>query len=174
MKRDKAVLPAPGEPLIQTILNQVEGAFDEIIISIAKGRRYDFLPYLQVEDAVEGQGPLAGILSGLRAARNEIGLVAACDMPQLNLDFLAELIETSDRYEVVVPRTSKGLEPLLAVYKKSVIPRIEKLLASSERSVLALFDLCRTKYVDIGDAVWLKNLNTPEDYARYLRLLRKK
>jgi molybdenum cofactor guanylyltransferase len=171
MKRDKAVLPAPAEPLIQTILSQVEGAFDEIVISIAKGRPYDFLPYRQVEDAVEGQGPLAGILSGLRAARNETGLVVACDIPQLNLDFLKKLIDLSKRYEIVVPRTAKGLEPLLAVYKRSVIPRIEKLLASSERSVLALYDLCRTKYVDIEDAAWLKNLNTPEDYKNYLKSL---
>ena len=174
MKRDKAVLPAPIEPLIRRILNQVEGAFEEIVISIAKGRPYDFLPYRQVEDAIEGQGPLAGILSGLRAARNKTALVVACDIPQLDLDFLKKMIEMSDRYEVVVPRTPKGLEPLLAVYKKSVIPRITKLLASSERSVLALFDLCRTKYVEVPDPSWLRNLNTPVDYAGYLRSLKKK
>jgi molybdopterin-guanine dinucleotide biosynthesis protein A len=171
MKKDKAVLPAPVEPLIQKILGQVEGVFDEIVVSVAKGRRYDFLPYRQVEDTVEGQGPLAGILAGLRAARYETALVAACDIPVLKIDVLKKLIEMSDGCDIVVPRTPKGLEPLLAVYKRSVLPRLEKLLASGERQVLALFDLCRTEYINLADAAWLENLNTPEDYDAYLNSL---
>jgi molybdopterin-guanine dinucleotide biosynthesis protein A len=89
-------------------------------------------------------------------------LVVACDVPEVYKNFLKKLIDLSDRYEVVVPRTAKGLEPLLAVYKKTVIPRVEKLLASSERSVLALFDLCRTKYVDIEDAQFAMPATKPQ------------
>jgi molybdopterin-guanine dinucleotide biosynthesis protein A len=175
MKRDKARLLVPDEPLIQRILNQVEGFFGEILISVSRGQSYDFLPCRLVEDEVEEQGPLGGILSGLRAAANDVCIAMACDIPDINLDFLARMLEEAAGYEIVVPCPAKGLfEPLLAVYKKSVIPKIEKLLASSNRQVLALFDLCRTKFLEMDDASWLKNLNTPQDYKEYLRSLRQK
>jgi molybdopterin-guanine dinucleotide biosynthesis protein A len=173
MKRDKALLPVAGEPLVQRILSQVQGLFDEILVSVAKGRRYDFLQYSQVEDEVDGLGPLAGILSGLRAARNPVSFVMACDVPRLDRDFVSRMLDAAEDFDIAVPRTDKGLEPLLAVYKKTAIPHIERLLASSERRVLALFDRCRTRVVDIGRPPWLLNLNTPGDYRKYLRSLKK-
>ena len=175
MKRDKARLLVPDEPLIQRILNQVEGFFDEILISVSRGQSYDFLPCRLIEDEIEEQGPLGGILSALRAAANDACIVMACDIPDINLDFLARMLGEAVGYEIVVPSPGEGLfEPLLAVYRKSVIPKIERLLASSNRQVLALFDLCRTKFLEMDDASWLKNLNTPQDYKKYLQSLRRK
>jgi len=175
MKRDKARLPVSDKPLIQRILGQVEGLFEEILISVSPGQRLDFLPFRLIEDEVEGQGPLGGILSGLRAAAHDVCLVAACDIPDIRIDFLERMLEEAQDYEIVVPSPAKGLsEPLLAVYKKSVIPKIEKLLSSSNRQVLALFRLCRTKFVEMADPSWLRNLNTPKQYKDYLRLLRPK
>jgi len=173
MKRNKALLSIAGKPLIQRILIQVEGLFDEIVVSIAKGRRYDFLRYSQVEDEADGQGPLAGILSGLRAARNPVSFVMACDVPRLDSGFVSQMVEAAEGFDIAVPRTDQGLEPLLAVYKKTAIPHIERLLASSERQVLALFERCRTRVVEIGRPAWLLNLNTPGDYRKYLRSLKK-
>ncbi len=175
MRRDKARLPVPDEPLVRRILKQVDGFFGEVLISVSKGQRFDFLrsdPYAVrlVEDEVEGQGPLAGILSGLRAAAHGVCLVAACDIPDIDLDFLARMLEEAEGCEIVVPSPAKGMfEPLLAVYKKSVIPKIEELLASNVRQVLALFDLRRTRFLKMEDTSWLRNLNTPEDYISYLK-----
>ncbi len=172
MKRDKARLSIDNEPLIQKILSQVQGFFDEVLISVSKGQHFEFVSHPQVPDEVEGQGPLAGILSGLKAAAHEVCLVAACDIPYIHLDFVVRMLDESKGFEIVVPCRGKGkFEPLLAVYKKSVIPKIEKLLASSNRQVLALFDLCQTRFLEMDDSSWLKNLNTPEDYQDYLQSL---
>jgi len=175
MKQDKVRLLVGTEPLIQKILKQVEGYFDEVLLSVSKGQTFDFVSCPQVEDECEGQGPLAGILSGLRAAAHDVCVVAACDIPDIDMAFIARMLEVSEDYEIVVPSSAEGtFEPLLAVYKKSVIPKIEKLLASSNRQVLALFDLCKTRVLKMGDSSWLKNLNTPEDYTEYLQSLRRK
>lgn len=175
MKQDKARLVVGTEPLIQKILKQVEGYFDEVLLSVSKGRPFDFVSCPQVEDEVEGQGPLAGILSGLRAAAHDVCVVAACDIPDIDMAFIARMLEASEGCEIVVPSSAEGkFEPLLAVYKKSVIPKIERLLASSNRQVLALFDLCKTRVLKMGDSSWFRNLNTPEDYREYLLALGRK
>lgn len=175
MKQDKVRLLVGTEPLIQKILKQVEGYFDEVLLSVSKGQTFDFVSCPQVEDEVEGQGPLAGILSGLRAAVHDVCVVAACDIPDIDMAFVGRMLEAAKGWEIVVPSSAEGtFEPLLAVYKKSVIPKIEKLLATSNRQVLALFGLCKTRVLKMSDSSWLKNLNTPEDYRAYLKALGRK
>ena len=175
MKQDKARLLVENEPLIEKILKQAEGYFDEVLLSVSKGQRLDFVSCPQIEDEHEGQGPLAGILSGLKAAAHDVCVVAACDIPEIDMGFIGRMLEASEGCEIVVPSSAEGkFEPLLAVYKKSVIPKIEKLLATSNRQVLALFDLCRTRVLKMGDSSWLRNLNTPEDYKAYLQALGRK
>jgi len=170
MKRDKARLSIENRPLIQTLLDQIEGFFSEILISVSRGQRYDFLSYRHVEDEVEGRGPLAGILSGLRAASHELCVVVACDIPYVDPIFLNRLIDEAGGFEIAVPRSEAGMfEPLLAVYKKSIIPAIEKILKSPNPQVLSLFDRCRTRFLDFSEITWLRNLNTPEEYEDYLR-----
>jgi molybdopterin-guanine dinucleotide biosynthesis protein A len=170
MKRIKAVLPTPDKPLIQHVLNQVEGLFAEVLISVSRGQKYDFLPYLTVEDESEGLGPIAGILSGLRAATHDTCIVIACDIPDIDPAFLANLLEEARGYEIVVPLSGEmKYEPLLAVYKKSVIPKIKSLISAGDFSILSLFPLCRTRFMRVEDASWIRNLNTPKDYNEWMK-----
>jgi len=171
MQRDKALLPAPARALLEHVLAGLDGLFAEVLVSVAPGRAYDFLSLPQIPDPVEGLGPLAGILAGLRAAKFDPAFVLACDIPAVDHGFVSELVSAAARFDIAVPRTSKGLEPLLAVYRKTTIPLIERLLAEGKRSVLDLYPLCRTNIVDIGDPAWLRNINTPEEYGEFLRTL---
>jgi molybdenum cofactor guanylyltransferase len=171
MKRDKALLPAPVEPLIRRVLAGIEGLFEETIVSVSPGQSFDFIDARQIADEREGQGPLAGILAGLKAARFETIFVLACDIPVLDPDFAKAMIAASDGFDASVPRTDKGLEPLIAVYKRRIVPLVERLLGEGKRSVLDLYPLCGTRFVSVGSPPWLLNLNTPEDYERYLRTL---
>jgi len=169
MKRDKALLPTPERPLIERTLAQLEGLFAEVLVSVSPGRRYDFLSVRQIPDPVEGIGPLAGILAGLKEARFDPVFVLACDIPGVDRGFVGGLIAAAEGFDAAVPRTSKGLEPLLAVYRKTAIGPIERLLAAGKRSVLDLFPLIRANILDIGDPAWLRNINTPDEYEAFLR-----
>ena len=123
-----------------------------------------------VRDEVEGLGPLGGVLAGLKAARNDACLVIACDIPEIDVPLLEALARTTCGSEITVPVGPSGLyEPLFALYKRSIIPEIEALLASGERSILPLFERCRTVVVGIEDAGRIRNLNTRADYKEYLR-----
>jgi len=174
MRADKASLPIPGGTLIGRALLQVEGMFNEVLISVSREQAVDAPGCRTVEDAAPGQGPLAGILAGLKAAKNEVCVVLACDIPDIDINFLKRLIAKAQGFDIVVPVSCGGLfEPLFAVYRRSVIPEIEALVRARDFSILTLFDRCRTCKIRLKDSGWLRNLNTPEDYKKYLRELRK-
>jgi len=174
MRADKASLPIPGGTLIRMVLLQVEGMFNEVLISVSREQAVDAPGCRTVEDAAPGQGPLAGILAGLKAAKNEVCVVLACDIPDIDINFLKRLIAKAQGFDIVVPVSCGGLfEPLFAVYRRSVIPEIEALVRARDFSILTLFDRCRTRKVMLKDSGWLRNLNTPGDYKKYLREFRK-
>jgi len=69
---------------------------------------------------------------------------------------------------VVVPMMgSEEYEPLFAVYRKSALEAINKVLASGGRRISDIFAQCRVKYVRLTDAEWLRNLNTPAEYEEF-------
>jgi molybdenum cofactor guanylyltransferase len=172
MKTDKARLPLPDGTMIQRILAQVEGLFDEILVSVSGDQDVRLPGYTIVRDEFEGGGPLAGIWAGLRAAANDACVVLACDIPDIDIRFLGSLVQKASGYEIVVPVSKGGLlEPLFAVYRKSVIPRIEGFIRKKEYSILPLIENSHTLRVRMKDTAWLRNLNTPEDYADYLESL---
>lgn len=126
-----------------------------------------------VEDEVPGLGPLGGILSGLRAAANGACAVVACDIAETPVPLLRSLARAAQGAEIAVPVDTDGrYEPLFAVYKRAVIPEIEALLRSGERSILPLFERCRTAVVRLEAGQRLTNLNTRADYRDYLKSLR--
>lgn len=172
MKTDKASLPLPGGTLVERVLAQVEGLFDEVLISVSRDQVKAFPGRRTVVDGAEGLGPMAGILAGLKAARNKTCAVLACDIPDIDVRLLASLIRKADGRDIVVPVTPEGfLEPLFAVYSRRLVPLIEGSLRVGEYSVLPLIESARTLKVRTGKKVPIRNLNTPEDYKDYLRSL---
>ncbi len=169
MKRDKAFLEINGEKLIDLVYEQLEPHFDEILISVSKKNAGLFSDYTIVIDEQEGEGPLRGILSGLKAASNETVFFIATDIPNIDLSLLKEIISFSKEFDIVVPKTSSGqYEPLFAVYNKSVISRINTLLSSGIRKIIDLYPLCKTKFLILQKEDNLLNINTPEDYKHFL------
>jgi molybdopterin-guanine dinucleotide biosynthesis protein A len=165
MGRDKAFLPVGQATLIEETVRPLEKHFDEVLVAISPGQPVPPLPWRTVEDEVSGQGPLRGILTCLRNARHGACFVLACDAPGLSTAVISKIVSASDGADIVVAVTNGGLkEPLLGVYRKSVIPEIEALLSSGERSILPLFTRVKTREVRLESADIPANINTPEDY----------
>jgi molybdopterin-guanine dinucleotide biosynthesis protein A len=176
MGGDKALLQVSGLRLIEKIACDIEPYFQEIIISSANSEEiYSFLPFPVVADKEKNQGPLMGILTGLHASKYPINFVVACDIPEINVYFLQKMMAFTSGYDIVVPVTGENMfEPLFAFYHKRVIPHIKNLLDNGVRKVIELFPLCRAKYISLEGEDWYFNLNTDEDYERYLKKLRGK
>ena len=78
-------------------------------------------------------------------------------------------------HDIVVPRDGKFHHPLSAVYRASVLPAVESLLAADRLRMRFVFEACRTREVPVEhlravdpNLDSLTNCNRPEDYAAAL------
>jgi molybdopterin-guanine dinucleotide biosynthesis protein A len=101
--------------------------------------------------------------------------VTSCDAPIIVERFVATLFEQLGDHEIAVPYDGQFHHPLTAVYRPSVLPIVQKLLAADQRRLRDLFAHVRTLEVSTDelqrvDATLstLMNLNSPEDYRRAL------
>jgi len=171
MGQDKSLLFADNIPLIEKIVRQLTGHFREIVIGADDIGKYSFLNLPVVPDLEKGKGPLMGIYSTLLHSKHEINFVVACDIPDLNMDYVKELIRQAKCHEIVVPTWGDGkFEPLFAVYNKSILDKVKKMLDNGQRKISLLFESTDVQYLPIPDAgKWYKNLNTREDYKNYIK-----
>lgn len=167
MGQDKSLLPIAGEAMIGRIAAQLRPLFPELMVSSNDPDRHAFLGLPLVADGEAGQGPLRGILSCLEASQHELLFVTACDIPQLPLAYIAELLELAQGHDVVVPVDAEGRhEPLFAVYRKTLIPAARQILADGGRRIIAL--LPGHRHVCPLMPQGINNLNTPEEYRQFL------
>jgi molybdenum cofactor guanylyltransferase len=172
MGRPKALLPFDGEPLIVHTVNALRALFDDIVVVAAPGQNLPAMPVKLVRDEVAYQGPVGGICYGLAAAAGDVAFVASCDSAFLNVPLIAHLLAQCVDHDVVVPFWNGRLQPLHAVYRRSVLPLLEAQLARGELRPVYLFEKVRTRYIDEAEirqfdpeGLSFYNMNTPEDYA---------
>jgi len=169
MGRDKAYLPAQDEPLAARVARTVCAAAGSVTL-VGDSERYSALGYPVVPDRYPGEGPLGGILTALHHAAADRLLVVACDMPNLTVEFLKELLAAAERHPpgILIPETEGGkLEPLCAVYHRDACGALEQAYSRGVRKVTAAFAGLRVTAYPVKEVACFQNLNTPEDWARY-------
>lgn len=170
MGTDKSMLPIEGRPIIKGICERLSTCFEQILISADNEEKYEFLGCEVIPDTIPGQGPLMGIASALQASSNELNFIVACDIPHIELRHVRTIIsEAADgEHDIVVPVAADGqYEPLFAVYRKSALRAINKVLSSGGRKISDVFTLCNVKEIDLGAD--LVNLNTTAEYEEFIK-----
>jgi molybdopterin-guanine dinucleotide biosynthesis protein A len=180
---NKALLEVQGQPLVVRTAHKLMALSDDLIVVTNEPDLNEplALPARLVPDEKPGQGALMGIYSGLKAARHAYMLAVACDMPFLSLPLLRYMLSLVDGLDVVIPQIDDLLEPLHAVYGKTCLPAMARLLERGQRQIIAFFHEVRVRRVeseeiDAYDPEHLSflNVNTPADWARVQDLLAKK
>lgn len=178
--RNKAFEKISGEQLICTVNRKLREVAGEIIIVTSRETsNFDYPPEAKVlVDIVPGKGPLSGILTGLSATVSECSVVAACDMPFINVQLLRYLIERSPGYDAVVPHSSADtIEPLCAVYSKRCINALKRNLESGRLDIRSLFSQIKANYIPVEECRKIDpellsfiNVNNPDDLKRALEI----
>ncbi|MGM9966529.1 MAG: molybdenum cofactor guanylyltransferase [Rummeliibacillus sp.] len=124
---------------------------------------------LSIEKTVH-QGPLFAIhhlISNTPDA--DWFFVLACDMPFITSSFVNKMLSVvDDTYDAIVPMQSDKIQPLAALYHRSVLQKTEKLLQQNKRSMQSLLDQLNVCYVSIPDdeQVFI-NINAITDWPNY-------
>ena len=148
MGSPKALLPFDGEPLIVHIVRRLQRLFTRIVVVAAPEQQLPDLPVTVVRDEVAFQGPVGGIYYGLGAARDEIGFVTSCDAAFSNARLISHLLSLAPGFDVIVPRWEGRLQPLNAVYRRTVLPALEAQHANGELRPVFLYDNVTTRIVE--------------------------
>lgn len=167
---DKAKLIVDSQPILQHKYNCFRIWFDEVIVVCNRQRRNDYPHMNVVLDDQDGQGPLMGLYSGMKAAGNPVCFVTACDMPFMNKELVQRLLREASGFDIVAPMHNGYREPLLTVYHKRLLPGMERLLRNGRRKVSSCFHEARIRTVteeemksEDPDGISFFNINTPQD-----------
>ncbi|GHS87378.1 putative molybdenum cofactor guanylyltransferase [Synergistales bacterium] len=166
---DKAMFVWRGLTLSARIAEECRAVFDEIIIVRGQRQRpLEIEGVNEVRDIYPNSGPLGGIHAGLSRAISDLAFVVACDMPTFSASLARRLLEFADGFDVVAPHDGEQLQPLCAVYRKSVLPVCAKMLVNGERSVKRLCGQVKTKVVDCKERGEIfSNVNYTSDLSEH-------
>lgn len=181
--RDKASEPLLGVPMLQRVLDRLDGLVGEFVIVKARGQRLPdtaaSAPIKVVEDLYPESGPLGGLYTGLQAMDLEAGLAVACDMPLLQPALVREIFRLLPGNDAVVPMSHDYAQPLCAAYSKACIEPIRRQLDGGRLKLMSFYSDVRV--LEVPPEVWrrfdpdgvsFQNLNRDEDLARAESLLR--
>jgi len=172
--RDKTKLRFGRQTLLERTLGILDPLCDEKLIS---SNSIDNYPGCRVvPDLIEGQGPLGALHSCLLAARHPNLIIVATDMPFISTRALAKLWQEREEFDVVIPRSPDGMQPLAALYSKSCLTAIDRQLQKKNFKIRSFFPEVRVKVVNCLDfpEIYHKhiflNINSPDDLEKALAL----
>ncbi len=120
MGRDKSWLEVDGQSLLsRQIACTKEVGAEEVFISGRAGGDYTEFKCRVLLDLKAGCGPLSGIERGLQAARTDLVLVLAVDLPFLDAEVIRVILGKCSRTVGLVPIVGRRMQPLVAVYPKA-------------------------------------------------------
>ena len=179
MGTSKALLPFGPETMLQRVVRILSDLIAPLVVVAAADQQLPELPagVLVARDERPERGPLEGLRAGLRALPDDVerAYVTSCDVPLLVPGFVTQMLEHSRNHDIAVMEIDGFPHPLSAVYRRSVLPHVEGLLAQDRLRPVFLFDAVRTRRVrpeemtSDPDLRTLRNLNTREDYQQALR-----
>ena len=178
---EKARALAAGRPLLHWTAAAVARLTDDLIVVRRSDQRLATAEGLVWREAVDREaerGPLAGIEAALEAARHDLVLVFACDMPLLRPALVRLLVRVADGVDVVIPVVNGREEPLAAAYRVSCLESVRDALAAGRGRPVAILEELRVRRLAEAELraedpclASLTNVNYPEDLERVEREL---
>ena len=162
---DKGLVSFQSQPMAGFAIQLIRPFVRRIIISCNRHLpEYAELADEVVEDSLEGfQGPLAGILAGLKVSCSAQVLVLPCDTPLLEAVLVRRLLDAAADSPDVITVLSEGgkLHPLHAVIPRLLVDDLERWLEGGQRAVQRWMGNHPMQLIDISDlSEQLCNLNT--------------
>jgi molybdenum cofactor guanylyltransferase len=168
---NKAFLKIGGKRLFDYIYDVMVGLFPEIIIVTNKPLDYLEWNAKIITDIFDERSSLTGVQAGLASIQTDYAFVCSCDAPFLK-KAMVELVlsKMSPETDVVVPKVSKGLEPLCALYAKRCVKVMENNLKNKKFAIRASYQSLRVKKIEETvlrqcdpELISFFNINTRED-----------
>ncbi len=155
--------------IFQRQLSVVKQVVDDVF-TVGKNSIANGIP--NVKDKITSIGPLGGIFTALLYTKSDYVFVFSCDMPFLNKNLIQAMINEIQKTnsDVLVPHYDNKIEPLHAIYKKSIVKYIEKQIKNKQYKIRLLYEILDVHYFEVdaffNPEVSFYNINYPEDIIK--------
>jgi|TARA_B110000902_G_scaffold64596_1_gene76664 molybdopterin-guanine dinucleotide biosynthesis protein A len=138
---------------------------DNVHFSINKSQK-DLGLENTIVDEYEGEGPLSGIISALKATQSSI-VVLGVDMPLITKQSIKSLIQQRN-WDLLTTtfynNQSNTWEPMLSIWEYETLPCLEEYFDTGGRSIQKFLNQFGNQRVPIHNPEEFTNVNTMEDY----------
>lgn len=146
--RDKPLLKIGNKTLLEIISERLSKLFPKVLVVANSVDKFKLLKVELIADKLPIRAPIVGVYTGLLKSEKFRNFIVGCDMPLLKQELIKHLIELSDNYDLVIPRTKKGYEPLHALYSKNCLGVIKESMYSGKLKLSDIIPKVRSRVVD--------------------------
>lgn len=160
--------------ILEVLIERLRKVFSRIILSTNTPEHYYLLGLPMVGDIIQVRGPMTGIFSALSLPDVSEVFVTACDMPDINGILIKHIAgRWASEYDAVIPVFNNEPQPLLGVYAKSLVLKMEEALHHEKRSLKGFLRDCNVLYIQEADVRKIDpegrsfvNINTMQDFEK--------
>jgi molybdenum cofactor guanylyltransferase len=167
MGEDKGLMQFQGKRMIEHILDRVSELNLPILI-VSNDSRYNQFNYPCFKDEFKGQGPLAGLYTGLKESQTLFNLVLSCDIPFVDLEVLITLLNFNNQSNIVLTKYKEKTHHLIGRYSKTLLPEIKKELEKEQLKLQYFNQNQNAEIIDFSnhpeiESKCFSNLNSHKD-----------
>ncbi len=175
MGKNKAFIEINGTRIIDRTVSLFREIFDDVLLVTNTPLDYIELEVRIVTDLVPGKGTFGGIYTGLFFSSSPKAFFVGCDMPFLDRRVIQYFLSLAQTADIVAQRTKDYWQPLHAIYSRTLLKPIERLLQQGKLSIIKAYQGMRVREVTEEelkpfdpDLHTLSNINTPEELKKLL------
>ena len=171
MQEDKALLPFSSySSLAEYQYRRLMVLFKEVYIS-SKSNKFDFDVNI-ILDNYDSSSPLVALISVFETLDVDEIFVLSVDAPFISEEIIDKLYrEAKKSSDIIVAVSQNGIEPLCAIYRRTVSSKAKEFLKEDNHRLKALLSEVNTQEVKIDKPQAFMNLNRPSEYLEAKKLV---
>jgi len=169
---DKGLMEYRGRALVAYALDALKQVAGTVLINANRNlEAYAGFDVPVITDQTDSfDGPLAGLLSAMRATHTEYVLTVPCDSPWVNGELLGRLWLKlqNEAAEICVAHDGERMQSVCLIAQRNLAGDLEAYLASGQRKVETWLNLHKLVLADFSDhPEWFANINTAAELAKW-------
>jgi len=166
--KDKGLVQYQQKPLISYAIQSLKSQVDALIINANRNiELYQDFGYPVIEDSLDKFcGPLAGMLSAMKAVDTDYILTAPCDSPRISVQLRQRMMEAMllEQADLAVAHDGERLQPVFCLLPCTLQDELEAHIQQGGRKIDLWLAEHKMAVVDFSDqADSFINFNHPED-----------
>ena len=174
MGEDKALLPFSSfETLTEFQLSRLSKIFQTVYVSCKDKNKFNFdANFIEDISSEDVFAPTAGFIAIFKELKEDRFFALSVDAPFVGRAEIETLLHAdSIEFDATVSKTDRGIQPMCAIYHRSLEKEFAKMLQEENHKLGLLLKNSNTQYIYFKNEESFLNLNNPKEYQEALALI---